>query len=279
MSNQDKIETPEINSDEIIGHKNIAVITTRMLAEYYEVDTQNIRQNFNNNKERFIEDKHYFKLSGKELKEFRKSVEKIDSLTGSTSSILYLWTEKGAARHTKMLNTDRAWDVFEMLEDSYFEIYASKADRIPSDKQMLLFPLRDMALQRDANHQRNKTVGKKSGKNGVIKMWTDVLHKELYPEGTIEEAVFRGNRDGLNKRTMMSYQDIFRKYPDLHGYAITSAFVNKMVEDKSLGVSIDEKTAIRWAKQMQATALEIGEHFCTNPAITPDGTQSELPLN
>ncbi|MDL9985518.1 hypothetical protein QS817_20565, partial [Providencia rettgeri] len=30
------------------------------------------------------------------------------------------WTERGAARHAKMLDTDNAWDVFEALEDFYF---------------------------------------------------------------------------------------------------------------------------------------------------------------
>ncbi len=33
---------------------------------------------------------------------------------------LYLWTKRGAARHAKMLSTDRAWEVFEQLEDTYF---------------------------------------------------------------------------------------------------------------------------------------------------------------
>ncbi|HIB5071822.1 TPA: P22AR C-terminal domain-containing protein, partial [Escherichia coli] len=33
---------------------------------------------------------------------------------------LILWTERGAARHAKMLETDRAWEVFEKLEDCYF---------------------------------------------------------------------------------------------------------------------------------------------------------------
>lgn len=33
---------------------------------------------------------------------------------------LILWTERGAARHAKMLETDQAWDVFEKLEDCYF---------------------------------------------------------------------------------------------------------------------------------------------------------------
>ena len=34
---------------------------------------------------------------------------------------LYLWTTRGAARHAKMLNTEKAWEVFEELEDCYFE--------------------------------------------------------------------------------------------------------------------------------------------------------------
>lgn len=33
---------------------------------------------------------------------------------------MILWTERGAARHAKMLETEQAWDVFEKLEDYYF---------------------------------------------------------------------------------------------------------------------------------------------------------------
>ena len=37
-----------------------------------------------------------------------------------------LWTERGAARHAKMLETDKAWDVFEQLEDSYFSAITTR---------------------------------------------------------------------------------------------------------------------------------------------------------
>ena len=33
---------------------------------------------------------------------------------------MILWTELGAARHAKMLDTDQAWDIFEQLEDCHF---------------------------------------------------------------------------------------------------------------------------------------------------------------
>ncbi len=38
----------------------------------------------------------------------------------SKNRSLILWTERGAARHAKMLETDKAWEVFEKLEDNYF---------------------------------------------------------------------------------------------------------------------------------------------------------------
>lgn len=36
------------------------------------------------------------------------------------ANCLYLWTKQGAARHCKMLNTQKAWDMFDELEKSYF---------------------------------------------------------------------------------------------------------------------------------------------------------------
>ncbi|EQI52777.1 putative antirepression domain protein [Clostridioides difficile Y270] len=33
---------------------------------------------------------------------------------------MYLWTERGANRHCKILDTDKAWEQFDNLEESYF---------------------------------------------------------------------------------------------------------------------------------------------------------------
>ena len=41
---------------------NKLVLLTYQLAEYYECDVQNIKKNFNANKNRFVEGKHYFKI-------------------------------------------------------------------------------------------------------------------------------------------------------------------------------------------------------------------------
>jgi hypothetical protein len=54
-------------------------------------------------------------LKGEELKNFRKGVNDITVFSGGTGPILNLWTDRGAARHAKMLGTDEAWEVWKML--------------------------------------------------------------------------------------------------------------------------------------------------------------------
>lgn len=118
----------------IINFKSIPVVTTAMLADFYGTEVNNIQQNHLRNNERFIDGKHFFKLEGAELKAFKQLT---DSKTVSRNTRnLILWTERGAARHAKMLDTDQAWDVFEQLEDCYFhrqEILAKthKSEREP----------------------------------------------------------------------------------------------------------------------------------------------------
>ncbi|WP_275372491.1 ORF6N domain-containing protein, partial [Xenorhabdus bovienii] len=67
---------------------------------------------------RFVEGKHYFKVIGKALKDLRVTLSNLQISPKARS--LMLWTERGAARHAKMLDTDQAWNVFEKLEDFYF---------------------------------------------------------------------------------------------------------------------------------------------------------------
>lgn len=105
----------------VINFKSIPVVTTAMLADFYCTDSDNIKQNYSRNKGRFIEGKHFFKLEGIELREFKDWVTLSHSVQMSKNTrSLILWTERGAARHAKMLDTDQAWEVFEQLEDCYF---------------------------------------------------------------------------------------------------------------------------------------------------------------
>lgn len=100
------------------------VLTTKQIADGYGTKPRVISNNFNRNKERFYEGKHFILLEGDYLKSFLSE----SSNLGLAQNInkLYLWTEKGALLHAKSLGTDQAWDMYEILVDTYF-----KAKEIP----------------------------------------------------------------------------------------------------------------------------------------------------
>lgn len=115
--------------NQVIRFKNVPVVTTAQLAIYFDTAPVRIRQNHDRNKDRFVEGKHYYKITGDELKKFKKALSSSKILSQNASSLI-LWTERGAARHAKMLDTDHAWDVFESLEDSYFKPQQSAAPAV-----------------------------------------------------------------------------------------------------------------------------------------------------
>lgn len=104
-----------MNVPTIIEQSGQRVLTTAQLAEAYGTDSKTISWNFNHNRERYTEIKHFYCLTGEELKAFRE-FQDLPSNIGK----LYLWTEHGALLHAKSLNTDKAWEVYEFLVDSYF---------------------------------------------------------------------------------------------------------------------------------------------------------------
>ncbi|MED4399818.1 ORF6N domain-containing protein [Metabacillus fastidiosus] len=103
---------------QIIERNGRRVLLTNQLAEAYGTEIQIIVNNFNRNKERYLEGKHFILLTGDALKEF-KAKNQID--LSPNINRLYLWTEKGAWFHAKSLNTDSAWEAYEKLVDDYYE--------------------------------------------------------------------------------------------------------------------------------------------------------------
>lgn len=95
------------------------VITTTQLADVYGTSVDNVRVNFNNNKARFVEGKHYYLLKGEELRAFKNNVNDIYVVKPNINQ-LYLWTRRGASRHCKILDTEKAWEQFDCLEENYF---------------------------------------------------------------------------------------------------------------------------------------------------------------
>lgn len=121
-----------------ILHNEIPVVTTELLAKLYGTSTDRIRQGQARNRERFLEGKHYFVAKGEILENLKVSLRPFQELAPNVRKII-LWTERGAARHAKILETDQAWEVFEQLEDCYFSQQKKPESTTTDDRT----PLRD----------------------------------------------------------------------------------------------------------------------------------------
>jgi len=114
------------------------ILTTKQLAEVYQTTEGNISNNFNNNIKHFIKNKHYYLLEGDELREFKRNSYEIGIAPNVNK--LYLWTERGANRHCKILDTDKAWEQFDNLEETYFRVkeVTPKLNNLSPQLQLLI---------------------------------------------------------------------------------------------------------------------------------------------
>lgn len=120
--------TIDANRLPVIEWKGVRVVTTETLAAGYGASAKNIQDNLLNNKSRFIDGVHYFKLEGDELRQFKKVPDNIGLVSKHTSQQI-LWTEKGAARMSKIVDSDEAWSFFEKMEDAYFRPAPTEVSR------------------------------------------------------------------------------------------------------------------------------------------------------
>ncbi len=158
-----------------IEYRGQRIITTKVLAQQFGTEENNIKKNHSNNKERFIEGKHFYKLEGAELAEFKRVVNISNDPSIKFARVLILWTERGVARHAKILETDEAWQVYEELEDTYFRVrYNEKIPR--SYKQALL------ALVA-AEEEKERLMLENSMKDQII--------SELQPKATYYDLILQ----------------------------------------------------------------------------------------
>lgn len=176
----------------IIELRGKRVLTTAQLAEKYEADTERIVKNFNRNKERYTEGKHFVLLEGQELRDFRAKGQ-ID--LSQNINKLYLWTEKGAWLHAKSLNTDKAWEAYEMLVDEYY--------RIIEQPQMNNL---ELALQAALKHEQELKVIRSDVDYLKGSMRIDSLQQQ-----DIRKAANQSVTHALGGKDSVAYQEISKK--------------------------------------------------------------------
>lgn len=136
-----------MNGLQQVKYNDQLILTTEQLADFYETTVDTIKVNFNNNKSKFEEGKHYYLLKGDKLKQFRLQVKNLYLQISPMTRSLYLWTKRGASRHAKMLGTDRAWDVYDELEETYFN--RQKELRMPETPTEILAVIGKVTQEQD----------------------------------------------------------------------------------------------------------------------------------
>lgn len=203
----------------VIEQNGTRVLTTNQLAEAYGTDTKMINRNFQRNAERYEQGKHFFALSGEELREFKGSRQIDPSL--KFASILYLWTEKGAWLHAKSLSTDKAWDAYEMLVDDYYRM--QQQIKPLTEKEQLMAA---MKLTLDANKEigeikseivelRDKVENQITLDHGEQRRIQRLIGSKVYEVATNEEhkrVLFAElHREIKDRFGVASYKDLKRQ--------------------------------------------------------------------
>lgn len=136
----------------VVEYADQRVMTTKQLAEVFGTTSENIKRNYSRNKDRFIEGRDYYYLEGDDLRLFFESffskynkeekepynqlnlqvtnsplqngLQDQQKMFGNIPKIrhLILYTERGANRHAKILDTDEAWKQFDYIEEVYFRV-------------------------------------------------------------------------------------------------------------------------------------------------------------
>ena len=215
-----------MNPLQIIVHDNRRLLTTNQLSESYGAEDKLIQQNFNNNKARYKESKHFVLLQGEELRAFKRNFENLG--VAPNINKLYLWTEKGAWLHAKSLNTDKAWDAYEMLVDEYYTV---KENVVPLSKdQALVTVLRTTAdLVEDTqaikneqheirkelsliNEKVEEQITLTSGEQRAVQKEVGKKVYEIEDDTTIRPKLFKElHREIKDRFAVASYKDVRRQ--------------------------------------------------------------------
>lgn len=172
-------------TQQIVDYNGIRVLTSLQIADAYETTTTRIKQNFNENKDKYKYGKHYILLTGDDLKAFKKNYNVFNKvgnnyLVGNRAPSLYLWTERGALLHAKSLNTDKAWQVYEYLVENYFRS-KEHVPQLPQthheEAQQILDLVNNVGRQKPIKQLKKQVVDVLENPDILSKI--DKLHEDL----------------------------------------------------------------------------------------------------
>lgn len=201
---------------QVIEQDGIRVLTTLQLASSYNVDPKLINRNFQRNKERYVEGKHFFALIGEALREFKAMRQNDVNL--KFTSCLYLWTEQGALMLAKSLNNDIAWKSYGKLVDNYFNITQKlrppdELIRIQGEKiaelesKITKYEKRVLAIEQNMQEQITLLSGEQRRLKNAVSERVYKLAKDKNKRSQLFRAIYSSIKKHFNVK---SYRDVRR---------------------------------------------------------------------
>lgn len=148
-----------MNQLQIIGKQNIAgyeftgieggfgkekkAMLVKEVAEIHKKEVKHINQRINENRKRFINNVDIIDLLGvgltdTEIQQFGFTQQAINSYRGRNGSI-YLLSERGYAKLLKILEDDKAWELYDILVDEYFNMRKQQIDTTQLSPELQMF--------------------------------------------------------------------------------------------------------------------------------------------
>lgn len=234
-----------MNELQIIEHENQRVLLTSQLAESYGTNSDVITKNFNRNKERYQEGKHYFVLEGENKKQFIDQGQFDRGLKNAKT--IYLWTERGAFLHAKSLNTDQAWEVYDSLVEHYFQSQSAKPGVLPANYKEAL-------LQLVAQVEENERL--------------ELENKELRPKGAYFD-------DLVDRNLLTSFRDTAKELKlrqnDFINYLPQDGYIYRDQKNKLKPYS---EYIYKGLFELKEFTSRYSEHADVQTMITPKGRET-----
>lgn len=199
---------------QIIEQNGMRVLTTSQLADSFGVDPKVINKNFRRNLNRYEQGKHYFALTGDDLKSFK--ADRHNDAKIKFAPVIHLWTEQGAFLHAKSLSNEKAWEVYTSLTESYFNL----TEKLKSPEELIAIQDKKilemaekinkmekgmMTIQTQMQEQITLNSGEQKRLQKAVGERAFALEKDSAARG----PVFRGIYSAIKKQfAVKSYRDV-----------------------------------------------------------------------
>lgn len=221
-----------------VEYNGTIVLTTQQIAEAYETEQQIVTNNFNRNKDRYIEGKHYICLKGNELKDFRAKNQN-DVLPNANK--FYLWTKKGTFLHAKSLNTDTAWEVYDRLVDDYFDKKEETKGKIEQGLYVVKFIADDMRVSESSR----------------LFMYENYCKDVGIPTGFLPKYTDNGNREQCSATELLNRNGCDIKTAKFNQLMIAAGYMELRERTSSKG-------AVKEYKALTEKGLKYGVNLISN---------------